>query len=304
MFRNLVVAAAVGCAAFAPAGPALAQSNRVPNGAYYGVYFPTTTIVAMAVRNNDIGATTIFTQNFNYPFTSGLPQSFFPGVTNLTLTNPGGAGKISSSGSWVLPNDSFGDFFQPDLCGQTRKGYMVASMTCSPNGITPGTNAMFSLRPTTLNIASGTYTGSVNSTPRDPASGSNPSTPWTGTTGSVTLNVGGGTISGSASLSPVNPQTGFPQAGPPVNVTYAPASMSSSPSVHHRRRLDGHGTLQPAVIARRLQPLRRVPDQRAGDRRQPMRHPERRPQHRELRREHVRAVEQQLVGNRTLGQSP
>jgi hypothetical protein len=152
-------------------------------------------------------------------------------VTNLTLTNPGGAGKISSSGSWVLPNDSFGDFFQPDLCGQTRKGYMVASMTCSPNGITPGTNAMFSLRPTTLNIASGTYTGSVNSTPRDPASGSNPSTPWTGTTGSVTLNVGGGTISGSASLSPVNPQTGFPEAGPPVNVTYAPVSMSSSPSV-------------------------------------------------------------------------
>ena len=231
MFRNLVLAAAVGCAALAPAGPASAQSNSVPNGAYYGVYFPTTTIVAMAVRNNNIGATTIFTQNFNYPFTSGLPQSFFPGVTNLTLTNPGGAGKISRSGSWVLPNDSFGDFFQPDLCGQTRKGYMVASMTCSPNGITPGTNAMFSLRPTTLSIASGTYTGSVNSTPRDPASGSNPSTPWTGTTGSVTLNVGGGTISGSASLSPVNPQTGFPEAGPPVNVTYAPVSLSNSASV-------------------------------------------------------------------------
>jgi hypothetical protein len=231
MLRNLVLAAALICAALAPAGPASAQSNSVPNGAYYGVYFPTTTIVAMAVRNNDVGATTIFTQNFNYPFTSGLPQSFFPGVTNLTLANPGTAGKISSSGSWVLPNDSFGDFFQPDLCGQTRKGYMVASMTCSPNGITPGTNAMFSLRPTTLNIAPGTYTGSVNSTPRDPALGSNPSTPWTGTTGSVTLNVGGGTISGSASLSPVNPQTGFPEAGPPVTVTYAPVSISSSASV-------------------------------------------------------------------------
>jgi hypothetical protein len=231
MLRNLVLLAAVAGATLGPAGPVSAQSNRVPNGAYYGVYFPTTTIIAMAVRNNNIGATTIFTQDFNYPFTSGLPQSFFPGSATLTLTNPGGAGKISSSGSWVLPNDSFGDFFQPDLCGQTRNGYMVGSMQCSPTGITPGTNAMFSLRPTTLNIASGTYTGSVNSTPRDPAAGSNPSTPWTGTTGSVTLNVGGGTISGSASLSPVDPQTGFPVAGPPVNVTYAPVSISSSPSV-------------------------------------------------------------------------
>ena len=65
MFRNLVLAAAVGCAALAPTGPASAQSTSVPNGAYYGVYFPTTTIVAMAVRNNNIGATTIFTQTFN-----------------------------------------------------------------------------------------------------------------------------------------------------------------------------------------------------------------------------------------------
>ena len=47
-------------------------------------------------------------------------------------------------------------------------------MQSSPNGITPGTNAMFRLRPTTLNIASESYTGSVNSTPRDLASGRNP----------------------------------------------------------------------------------------------------------------------------------
>jgi hypothetical protein len=128
----------------------------------------------MAVRNNNIGATTIFTQDFNFRFTSGLPHNFFPGSTTLTLANPGGAGKISSSGSRVLPNDSAGDFFQPDLCGQTRNGYLVGSMQSSPNGITPGTNAMFSLRPTTLNIASGPYTGSVNSSPRDPASDRNP----------------------------------------------------------------------------------------------------------------------------------
>jgi hypothetical protein len=231
--RRSVLLAALASAVVAAAAPSAgAQSTTVPNGAYYGVYFPTTTIVAMSVRNNDIGATTIFSQNFNPPFSGGLPQSFLAGANNTVLTNPGTEGQISRSGTFsISAGASLEDFFSPSVCGQTHNGYLVASLQCSPTGITPGTNAMFSLRPATLQIAPGTYTGSVNSTPSEPGQPSNPSVPWTGTTGTVSLTVAGGTITGSASLSPVNPQTGVPVAGPPVNATYGPVSIASAAGV-------------------------------------------------------------------------
>jgi len=228
MRRPLLLATLSAALLAAGAPSAGAESTTVPNGAYYGVYFPTTTIVAMPVRNNDIGATTIFTQNFNLPFSGGLPQNFFPGANNAVLFNTGTEGQISRSGRFsISAGASSQGFFSPSLCGQTHNGYLVASMQCSPTGITPGTNAMFSLRRATLQIAPGTYTGSVNSTPAEPGQPSNPSVPWTGTTGTVSLTVAGGTITGSASLSPVNPQTGVPVAGPPVNATYGPVNIVS-----------------------------------------------------------------------------
>jgi hypothetical protein len=186
----------------------------------------------MSIRNNDIGPTTVFSQNFSYPLTGGLPQSFFPGANTTVLANAGNAGRISSTGAWtVFSETAGGENFSPPVCGQTRNGYLVASLVCAPTGIAPGTNAMFTLRPATLKIAPGTYTGSVDATPGQPGSPNNPAVPWTGTTGTVTLTVAGGTITGSASLAPVNPQTGFPVAGPPVAVSYGPVSISGGASV-------------------------------------------------------------------------
>jgi hypothetical protein len=184
----------------------------------------------MLVRNNDIGPTTIFSQGYSGSFTAGLPQFFFAGADSTTLTNPGNVGKISSSGSFVISGGAATeDIFIPTICGQVRNNrYLVGSLNCSQTGITPGTNAMFSIKPTTLNIASGTYTGSVNPTPREPGQPSNPSVPWTGTSGTLTLTVASGTITGSATLSPVDPQTGYPVNGPPVNVSYGPVGISSS----------------------------------------------------------------------------
>jgi hypothetical protein len=222
-------------AILALAAIASAQAPSPPlNGAYYGAFPGTNTIVAMGIRNNVIGATSVFSMNFG-SITNGVPDAFLPGTGFTTLANPGGVNINRSTGSWslpgVLPEEGL---IVPPLCGQSRSSYLVAGFTCAQTGLQPGTKPLFSLRKASLTIPSGSvFSGSVNATPGFPPSASSPSTPWTGPEGSLNLQVmGQGTdtfMVGSATLTPVNPNTGIPTGAPPQTVSYGPVAESSAP---------------------------------------------------------------------------
>jgi hypothetical protein len=226
-------------AVLALAAPAFAQAPNPPlNGAYYGVYPPTNTAVAMAIRNNVIGPTSVFSMGFNGDIsTSGAsPSQFLPGTFAVTLANPGGV-RINAQGNWNIPAVAAEQFFAPPLCGQSRSNYLVAGMACTEgaSGLNPGAVPLFSLRKATLSFPSGSqFSGSVNATPRNPNQASNPATPWTGPEGSITLTVSGSganaSVTGSGSLTPINPQTGIPTGAAPITVLYGPAPVTSSPT--------------------------------------------------------------------------
>jgi hypothetical protein len=252
---RIVPLAAAALAALVLAAPASAQAPNPPlNGTYVGAYPGTTTLVAMSIRNNVIGPTSMFTMDFNQPILNGAPMSFFPGTSSIGFQNPGGIRINAQTGGWGIPGTGgeFG-FFSPPLCGQSRTSYLVAGFQCNATGtgLATGAQPLFSLRqatPATLIPPSGTqFSGSVSATPRDPPMASNPATPWTGPEGTLSLTVNGAgsgaTISGTASLTPVNPDNGIPTGAPPIDVTYGPSPLSATPAGNGLSTATGFFTL-------------------------------------------------------------
>jgi hypothetical protein len=149
---------------------------------------------------------------------------------------------------------------------------MVGSLQRNSTGISPGTNAMFSLRPTTLNIAPGTYTGSVNSTPREPGQGKQPHHSVDATDGDGHAHRhqqhdqrhGVAVTRQSADRVPRRRTTREHQLRPGEQLKHRPACRTPA-----ARRPPP--AVRASLHADRLQPVRRVPDQPAGDRGQPMR---------------------------------
>lgn len=226
--RAVLPLAAFAALAFAPtASAANLPPNSVPNGTYYGFSWAFNSVFVATVKNNFIYGGAFYTQLF-----SG--NNIVPGTIIDTFGNfggqfgPGSAGyPIGNNGAWAVEADiPPGEPTVPTVCGSTKfQAKLVVSWNCTgPKGAMVG-NPMFSAQTTkTPDVASGTYTGQVQTSP---VPGS-PNAPWTGTEGNLTLIEQNGAVSATALLAPVDPQTGLITAPPSVNVTYGPTPVGSS----------------------------------------------------------------------------